>query len=222
MLRVKTMGLFLAAPMLLWACCFDGDTRVEAFTVDKTVSELHVDVGSGDIDVSGSDGTETVVTAAITGTHTDLDRDLGDGRLRLTEDCNGWDRCGVDVAIGVPAGAVLKLYTGSGDVSFNRIAGAVTVETGSGDVSASGLTSRRVQIETGSGDVRARFEEPPDELVVDTGSGDVRLWVPEDSYSVRLDTGSGDRDVDGIRVDSGASHSIRVDTGSGDVRISGS
>jgi ferric-dicitrate binding protein FerR (iron transport regulator) len=222
MLRVKTMGLFLTAAMLLGACCFDGDTRVDAFTVDKTVTELHVDVGSGDIDVSGSDGKETVVTAAITGTHTDLDRHYGDGTLRLTEDCNDWDPCAVDVAIGVPDAAVLRLHTGSGDVSFTGIAGAVTVETGSGDVSASGLTSHRVQIKTGSGDVRALFDEPPDKIVIDTGSGDVRLRVPEESYGVRLDTGSGDEFVDGIDVDSDAPRSIRVDTGSGDVRVSGS
>ncbi|MBN1611513.1 MAG: DUF4097 family beta strand repeat protein [Polyangiaceae bacterium] len=222
MLRVKTMGLLLAAATLLAACCFDGDTRVEAFTVDQAVSTLDVNVGSGDIDVSGSDGTQTVVTAAITGAHTDLDRDYSDGRLRLSQDCNGWDPCNVDVAIGVPAGAVLKLRTGSGDVRFTGAAGAVTAKTGSGDVSASRLVSGQVQIETGSGDVRARFDEPPDKVAIDTGSGDVRLWVPVGSYSVRLDTGSGDRDVEGIDVDSDAPSSIRVHTGSGDVRISGS
>jgi hypothetical protein len=221
MSRTKTMGLFLPVSLLL-PCCFDGETRVEAFTVEEAVTELYVDVGSGDIDVSGSDGEETVVTAAITGRHTKLDRDYGDGRLRLKPDCRGWSSCEVDVAVGVPAGAVLKLYTGSGDVSFTGVAGAVTVETGSGDVSASGLASRRVQIETGSGDVRARFAEPPDKVVIDTGSGDVRLWVPKDSYSVHLYTGSGDRDVAGIDEDSEASRSIRVDTGSGDVRVSGS
>jgi DUF4097 and DUF4098 domain-containing protein YvlB len=221
MLRVRTMGLLLIPSMLLSAC-FDEETRVESFTVDETVSELSVDVGSGDIEVSGSDGSETVITAAITGAHTDLHRDYSDGRLRLSQDCNGWDPCGVDMAIGVPAGAVLKLHTGSGDVRFTGAAGAVTAKTGSGNVSGSGLVSTRVQIETGSGDVQARFEEPPDKVVVDTGSGDVRLWVPKERYSVDLDIGSGDRDVHGIEVDADAARSIRVDTGSGDVRISGS
>lgn len=193
------------------------EARGEAAAGPRTTSSA---VRSPQLTVDTPEG-NTVVTAAIRGSETELGRSYDDGKLRLSDDCSEWDSCEVELAIGVPSGAVLKLRTGSGDLKVAGVAGAVTVKTGSGDVVASDLSCEHLQIETGSGDVRARLEQPPKKVLVDTGSGDVRLWVPEEAYSVDLHTGSGDEDVEGITTDSDASRTIRVDTGSGDVWIRG-
>src|SRR5581483_355097 len=86
---------------------------------------------------------------------------------------------------------------------------AVKIDSGSGDMQASGLASP--DVETGSGDLIADGIAGP--LVLQLGSGDVRA---SHVGSVNLrGTGSGDVHVDGVQGDVQADHS-----GSGDLNFS--
>jgi hypothetical protein len=86
---------------------------------------------------------------------------------------------------------------------------AVKIDSGSGDMQASGLAS--LDVETGSGDLIADGIAGP--LVLQLGSGDVRA---SHVGSVNLrGTGSGDVRVDGVQGDVQADHS-----GSGDLNFS--
>jgi len=224
-------------------CAFDGERRLESFTVEDEVSALVVDVGSGNVTVRGTDSETTSVTAWIRGEYCELDQDFASGTLRLESRREGghplrW-RCEIDLEVLAPAGADLELGTGSGNVDAAHVEGAVDVdtgsgnvdladvagdlrvETGSGNIEAHQLTSPSVYAHAGSGNVSATFAVPPDAVAVETGSGNVRLRLPEERYRVDTDHGSGEVHVTGIIDDPDADRWIAIDTGSGNIDVTG-
>src|SRR5262249_58750420 len=84
-------------------------------------------------------------------------------------------------------GAV-TMETGSGDVSGTAVSGAkVTFKTGSGGISIASLTSARVFARAGSGDITLTFTEVPVEVRVENGSGNVTLVLPPGSTQYHVD-----------------------------------
>ncbi len=224
-------------------CAFDGERRLESFTVEDEVSALVVDVGSGNVTVRGVDSETTSVKAWIRGEYCELDQELVSGVLRLENRHERghplqW-RCEIDLEISAPAGADLELDTGSGNVDAAHVVGAVDVdtgsgnvdlaevagdlrvETGSGNIDAHRLTSSSVYAHVGSGDVFASFAVPPDAVAVETGSGNVRLRLPEERYRVDTDHGSGNVHVTGVIDDPDGDRWIAIDTGSGNIDVTG-
>jgi DUF4097 and DUF4098 domain-containing protein YvlB len=224
-------------------CAFDGERRLESFTVEDEVSALAVDLGSGNVTVRGTDADETSVEARILGEYCELVQDYASGTLRLESHHVGGHplrrRCDIELDVSLPAGADLVLDTGSGNVDAARIDGAVDVdtgsgnvdlaevagdlrvETGSGNIDAVALRSPNAYAHAGSGNVKAAFADPPDALAVETGSGNVRLRLPEERYRVDTDVGSGEVHVTGIVNDPDAERWVAVDTGSGNIDITG-
>ena len=81
-------------------------------------------------------------------------------------------------------------------------------QTGSGEVTGSGVAGGRLRLKTGSGDVRVAATGTPDDVLADTGSGEVNLTLPDAVYAVSTDTGSGESRVT-VRTDPGASRRVR-------------
>ena len=126
----------------------------------------------------------------------------------------------------------LRLDSGSGEISLERLKGDVKADTGSGDVRAEDL-SGTFSCDTGSGDcILTGFQG--EKLSFDVGSGNVSVK----SGKVRLisaDTGSGDilvsdSDVESFDADTGSGDvvlecrgnrlvAVKADTGSGDVTL---
>ncbi len=116
------------------------------------------------------------------------------GRLLVEVDCSGLligPGPSSDLVLVVPGGAVVEVETGSGDVSASGLSAPLTLTTGSGDVDVEGATGG-LSTRTGSGDI-----------AVDEVGGDVRAR-----------TGSGS-----VRASGMASDAVEVTTGSGDVRL---
>jgi len=132
------------------------------------------------------------------------------------------------------SGPEVRLDTGSGDVTADRVATDVLmIDTGSGDVTASSVRANDVKIDTGSGNVRLDLLADLRALDVDTGSGDVTINVPADlGAEVDIETGSGDIDLQNVTVRTtrlerdhltgeigDGKGRIRIETGSGGVRL---
>jgi DUF4097 and DUF4098 domain-containing protein YvlB len=151
-----------------------------------------------------------------------------DQRIALTRDRTKGVDLRVDLRIGVPAGARLKvrnhfgyvhaegveaeldLGTKDGLVSSSRTVGRLVADTGSSDIKV--LFHRgTLSADTGSGSIHIEGSEG--ELAADTGSGDVR--VVQSRGALVADTGSGDISIDRF------TGSIEADTGSGDVHAAG-
>lgn len=200
------------------------NTETDELTFDEPVGEIAFDLAAGNLDVRTADVAEVTVVRhwSYGNDRPDVRADVQGDTLVLEVDCrNVFGNCWVDHELVVPYGVDVWGTTGSGDVLLTDIGGFLDVETGSGDVIASGLDATGALVETGSGNVALDFDDKPDGVDIDTGSGDVRVDLPSGSYDVDIDTGSGDIHLDGIESNSGATRTITVNTGSGDVTIRG-
>jgi hypothetical protein len=118
----------------------------------------------------------------------------------------------VEMTVSVPRGTHLKVVTGNGAVSVERVGGEVKAITGNGRVEVSG-TDGPVQVRTGNGDVSVR--DATADVNVATGNG--RVSVNTAQGPVDASTGNGDIDV---RVTSlRADRSMGFHTGNGRVSV---
>jgi DUF4097 and DUF4098 domain-containing protein YvlB len=189
--------------------------------------QLHVENGSGHIDVTAGDVRTTEVH--VEGKNADQvqvvhDRDrvsviapkgrglFGDQKLAMDVVVPTGSKVvlrsgSADIRVsGEVAGASVK--TGSGDVSLDRVSGAGSIDTGSGDVSLSAIDGD-LRIRSGSGDINA--EHLSGATSISTGSGDIR--VDRSGGPVVVKTGSGDLDISQAETD------VTMTTGSGDTVI---
>jgi len=111
----------------------------------------------------------------------------------------------IEARIVVPTDSVARLETASADVSTRGRLGAVTVQTGSGDVSIDQAAD--VLIRTGSGDVQ--LDHASGSCSVRSGSADVSLGRVQGDADVT--SGSGDVEIESV------GGGLRVKTGSGDL-----
>lgn len=124
------------------------------------------------------------------------------------------DRRSVSVAITVlvPRGAQLKVATGNGAVSVERVGGDVQASTGNGRVRVDG-TDGPVRVSTGNGDVDIRGAKAS--VRVNTGNGSVNVSTSEGPVEARSGNGTIDVTMSSLK----ASENMSFSTGSGDVRI---
>jgi hypothetical protein len=221
-----------------------GDTSIVR-TTHRGVTELVVTAHSGDIELVAARAGEPVrVTRHVTrGLHAPRrEESFAGGRLRLGFECTDWplDRCGIRYEIAVPpetrvvatsgSGYVaadgvasqraLDLQSGSGNVVATGVsAQRLTLQSGSGDVIADGVSADSLSVEAGSGDVVLEVSEPGSSLSVDAGSGDVLAELPDVAYA--LDLSAPDQGVfnGGVRDDPRSPHGVQIETGSGELRL---
>jgi hypothetical protein len=108
--------------------------------------------------------------------------------------------------------------SGSGDAELNRMNGDAfsIVNSGSGDLRASGSVRRLSVSSGGSGDLDLRDLQPADVSLDMNGSGDVELARLTSTLSAQV-RGSGDLNADGLRATRVEAHMH----GSGDVHLAG-
>jgi len=208
------------ALLLAAAGCSEPETHTESVVIQEPVTNLTIDVRSGDIAIYGSDDAEVTATARIQGPSNHLGHALTGGKLTLVDDCHE-NHCNVDVSVAVPSGVSVEVHVGSGDLEVNDMLGAISLETGSGDILGYDLAGADLRTETGSGDVSLDVSEPAERIHVRTHSGDVLVGVPAGAYRLNVGTSSGDRHLNDVSNDSSAAGSIDVFTSSGDVAIRG-
>jgi hypothetical protein len=137
-----------------------------------------------------------------------------DGVVRVVAPSRGFQfgNLGVELHVDVPQGAPVTIETVSGDVTASALDGAVAVTTVSGDVRLS-ETAGALTITTTSGDVQLR-DGRASGATVKTSSGDVDLRGVAGPTSVN--TLSGD-----IAVRDAADVTLGLQSTSGDVRFDG-
>ncbi len=112
-----------------------------------------------------------------------------------------------DLTAEIPIGES-KLLTGSGDIRLTQVDGVLVAGTGSGNIRVD-ETSAPVRLNTGSGSIEVGNAAAL--IAGSTGSGDVRIG--EAAGPVKVKVGSGDITIDRVRDESVAT------SGSGDVRV---
>ena len=189
--------------------------RSTSQVIDGPVDQLVVDADGGEITVVPAIDDTVRVSSTVRGSiHTPQPHVSRDGTtVHLDGQCPdiSFGPCRARITVHVPRDTPVEVHSGSGDLTAIGLTGRVDLHTGSGDVEATGLTGA-ANLETGSGDVTVRGLSGPTEL--HTGSGDV---TAEDlgMRALVAETSSGDV-VLGFRE---APDSVSADTASGDVDI---
>jgi hypothetical protein len=193
--------------------------RTNHQVIPGPVSRLEVDAaGGGDITVVRELSTMPLVTvdSSVQGSiHAPVLRAVKDGAtVRIAGNCPyiSFGPCNSRIMIRVPADIEVDIRSGSGDVTASGLTGRVKLETGSGDVSADGL-SGPADLHTSSGDVNVRGLSG--DTTLRTGSGDINAGNLA-TADVTADTASGDVGLD-FRL---APRIIDASTASGDVDVS--
>ena len=128
-------------------------------------------------------------------------------------DDGGWRRyVTVGITLMVPRGTQVKVATGNGAVSVERVGGDVQASTGNGRVNVN-QTEGGVRVSTGNGDVSVVAAKGP--VRVSTGNGRVNVSTSDGPVEAR--TGNGDIDVSMTQLK--ASDDMTFSTGSGEVRV---
>lgn len=180
--------------------------RTEQFKTPEPIT-LHVEIGSGTINVTATDTAET--TIQVSGKHADDVRVDQSGRgVSVIEPRRLGFGSDVHVTATVPTGSTLSLISGSADIEATGTFAGGSVKSGSGEVRLDHLGDSAI-VETGSGDITINTVAA--DLRVKSGSGDLR--VGHAGGAVTVSTGSGDIEI-GESVGTATAK-----TGSGDLRI---
>lgn len=118
----------------------------------------------------------------------------------------------VAMTVRVPRGTQLKIVTGNGEVSVERVGNDVQANTGNGRVRVEG-TEGSVRVNTGNGDVDVRGAKGS--VRVSTGNGAVTVTTSEGP----VDASSGNGDIDVSMTSLKARDDMSFHTGSGSVRV---
>lgn len=152
----------------------------------RGVSDVDITLDSGDVTVEGATG--SVAAKADS------------GRVRVT-----------DVAGSATLGA------DSGDVEAIGVAGRLSITVGSGRIEASGLGGDAISLETDSGDISATLPNPAN-VTARADSGQVTLTVPDNCCRVDASADSGSEEVR-VRENLASAFLITVRTDSGDIVV---
>jgi Putative adhesin len=154
---------------------------------------------------TGSNGDVTICSTLRGNNPCDENRD------RRNRDDDGRS-VSVAMTLLVPRGAQVRVTTGNGAVSVERVGGEVSASTGNGRVNVLN-TDGAVRVSTGNGDVVVR--EAKGAVRVSTGNGRVNVTTSQGPVEAR--SGNGDIDVRMAAVR--PSEDMTFSTGSGDVRV---
>jgi hypothetical protein len=237
--------LAVLALLMLWLFDRFGPTSSEqrSFTMGPGTTRLTVEVGTGSVRLSPTDGSGIRVQRIVhSGWRDPRIEERTDGSHAVIEaSCPGFlgGRCEIRYDIAVPAGHEVELAAGTGDLDVREIEARslrTTVSTGrttlvdvdapleirasTGDVSASGLRSSQVTADVSTGSVELDFATAPTDVTVSASSGDVTLQLPQagNPYRVQASTSSGGERVD-VPTDPRSPRSVAVSVNSGDVDI---
>ncbi|MCQ4081357.1 DUF4097 domain-containing protein [Streptomyces sp. RB6PN25] len=192
--------------------------KTVSYGVSTPVRKLVVKGRTGDIHVTGGGGGTVSVTetqdyrnAPPHTTHA-----TSGSTLTLTYDCSD---CGVSYDVHVPAGTAVDVTDDTGSVTLSGLGGPVQASTGTGDVTADGLTSSQARLTAETGDVHAGFDASPATVYATADTGNVGVTVPQGgAYAVDAVADTGDVRVN-VTTAGDSAHSITAHAGTGDVTV---
>ncbi len=233
LIALAVLTLFVAALGVAPACAGDRDTekyqekfnRTEALPVDGKVTISDI---SGDIRVKTWDKAEVQINAVKTSRSSSVDKAKENAakvtievtksdkavqiKVKYPEGHNRGLNVSVDFDLMIPSKAGLESKTVSGDVTVDRIGGALNAGSVSGDVIVTGA-AKGVDAHTVSGDVKVRdvfsdaylktvsgnvqAEKVAGSINAETVSGDVTLTGVSEAKSITAKALSGDVDYTG-------------------------
>jgi hypothetical protein len=112
----------------------------------------------------------------------------------------------------------VTLTTSGSNLTVNGLAGTADLDSGSGAISASGISATDVTANSSGGNVTLTFTKTPRDVQVNSASGAVSIVLPHGSYNFRMSAAGGD--VRAPASDPAVPNVITVSSGGGNVTVS--
>lgn len=200
------------------------ETKVMTSDVElANASQIVIDAGSSDLRIVQGGPDIVRVKASVTSGLRKTDFQVGQrgNEIKILSGCQSWlsPGCGVDTTIELPEGFPVVIRTTSGDVEVREVVeGVLTIVSGTGDITGSGLVLDELSAETTSGDISADFAAQPFGFKATTTSGDVSAVMPDGKKTYVVTTKSRSGVVESeMKSKKNAKGFVRVDTRSGDI-----
>lgn len=199
-----------------------GSQTSSTYAVSAPVTTLVVSSGVGAVAITGSQRSTVSVTEQVqfSARPPAMTRTLAGKTLTLGYRCPAESLCSASYDIQVPRGLAVRVTSGVGEIRLSSLAGTVTATSGTGLISADGLTSRTASFTTDRGEVNAMFITAPMTVHATTSLGAINLRVPGTvSYDVNAPDGQLGSAIITIPRSSSSRHVIDVICTMGSVLI---
>jgi Putative adhesin len=207
------------------------------------ISEVTVEVSSGDITIEPGTGTGAVVaTSGVHGLSYPTDDEQLVGRTLVIRSTCGTrifnDRCNRNYVLHLPSKAEVTASSGEGDVKVTDMgravsahsdqgdvtiaggSGTVQASTGQGTVTVSRSYASSVSVQSGQGDATVDLLTSPNRVSAVSGQGDVTVEIPKGTNSYQVKASSGEGNVsDTVGNDPASDRVINASSGQGDVIV---
>lgn len=149
---------------------------------------------------------------------------LSKGVLTIESRCPSvpLNNCYVDIAITAPRAVTASVQTGNGNVVATGLQGAsVSADTSNGTITFTDLGSRTIRGESSNGDVHVTLDARPRGLAISTSNGDVTATIPAGAYDIDTQTSNGNITVRGLRDDPSSDRHVSAETSNGSIVLRG-
>ncbi|WP_238013819.1 DUF4097 family beta strand repeat-containing protein [Dactylosporangium sp. AC04546] len=242
----RTLLAAVAAALTLIAATGCGasadDAEPEKRNFGPVADRLTITKTNGDLDVRPADVDEVEVTRWFSGRDgirgdAEATWELAGERLTLATKCGAIiGPCNVRYEVLVPDGVALtvegengkitasgfgtalRIRSANGAVAVDDVSGPLTLNSDSGELRATGITSGRVEAGTQNGKVHLSFAAVPDDVTVTTNNGAVTVEVPNSTYKAITATDSDEVRVD-LPQDANSPHAITIQTDNGAITL---
>jgi DUF4097 and DUF4098 domain-containing protein YvlB len=186
------LAIVVSAISLLDAGARASERRVVTYEAART---LRVESAAGAVRVVGADVERIEVRMRLTRglSAPSVRTALRGGTLVLEEDCPAvvLGSCRVDYEIRVPRDAAVAVDSGAGDVEASGLSAGVELESSAGEVRASRIGGRLVRLSSSAGDVSAE-ELTAASVDATSSAGDVEVDVARVPERVLAESSAGD------------------------------
>jgi hypothetical protein len=222
---IRAFARLLAVGALLGTLACEGRGLDESLSFEGPISDLHVRLDAGDIELIATDEPGVRVEVDVGyhgGTAPELQAFVDGSLLRVWLSCGDgcWD-LGGRVKVFAPRGISGKLDTGGGDIEVEGAGGELVLECSTGAVRGTAITSARLRAVADRCPVMLAYAAAPTLLDVDVGQGDIVVEVPTGAYLVDAFSSNGSVVLDAIDSDPESRNELILSTYDGDVRVSG-
>ncbi|HET9258371.1 MAG TPA: DUF4097 family beta strand repeat-containing protein [Pseudonocardiaceae bacterium] len=229
-------GLLIASVLAVGGCdhgpgaTSSQNSSENSYTVAEPLTSLMIDNPVGSTRIEGTDAAAVSVTETLhyTGDPPRTSHVVTGGQLTLTYACppgtvsDGTDACGVSYVVKMPRRLATRIDNKVGEATLTGLAGELNLTTSTGDIDATGLTSRAVTARASTGAITLAFAAAPATVDAQTHVGSVTVRLPADTaYAVDAGSQVGSAEVT-VRQDSGSAHHISARSQVGSVTVTNS
>ena len=198
--------------------------KVALALADDAIIQLNIDVGAGDLTITGKQGqSDIAVIAKVYGEELNeddyvisLEKD-GDKAVLIAQfNDNTYNNERIDIEVTMPPSLALLVDDRSGDITIESVSNGLTLNDRSGDIELNNIAGL-IRIEDRSGDIEGKNLRG--DVLINDRSGEIQL--KDVVGNVNIDDSSGDiraKNISGIVTVADSSGDININ-GAGDFRL---